>query len=74
MARQHLIASNAGHTIPKAWPQGPKAGVALNDRGMRAALRHDHALVDDGERDADAKRGFTAADRASENAIPPRKR
>lgn len=74
MARQHLIASNARHTIPKASPRGAKAGFALNDPGMRAARRQDHALFDDGEFDAEAKRGFTAADRAPKSAIPPGKR
>jgi hypothetical protein len=41
---------------------------------MRAARRQDHALFDDRERDADANRGFTAADRALKNAITPSKR
>jgi hypothetical protein len=41
---------------------------------MRVARRQDHTLFDDRKRNADAKRGFTAADRAPKNAITPSKR
>jgi hypothetical protein len=44
MARQHLIANNAGHSNRLSRPSDQKAILALDDPRVRAARRHDHAL------------------------------